>query len=77
MGMVRYDPLYAHHVLPFVEMLYSEGGKPSWPEAAARNVLKVLSGIILFIGFFMAGWTDKKQGLHDKISGMLVVKESS
>ncbi len=60
-----------------LKVVNSEGGKPSWPEAAARNVLKVLSGVILFIGFFMAGWTDKKQALHDKISGMLVVKESS
>ena len=60
-----------------LKVVNSEGDKPSWPEAAARNVLKVLSGVILFIGFFMAGWTDKKQALHDKISGMLVVKESS
>ncbi len=60
-----------------LKVVNSEGGKPSWLEAAARNVLKVLSGVILFIGFFMAGWTDKKQALHDKISGMLVVKESS
>ena len=59
-----------------LKVVNSEGGRPNWPQAAARNVLKVLSGIILFIGFFMAGWTDKKQALLDKISGMVVVKES-
>jgi uncharacterized RDD family membrane protein YckC len=53
------------------------GGKPNIYQAAARNLLKVLSGITLFIGFMMAGWTAKKQALHDKIPDMLVVKESA
>ena len=51
-----------------------EGAKPDILQCSARNLLKVLSAIILFIGFFMAGWTDKKQALHDKISSMLVIK---
>jgi len=28
----------------------------------------------LFIGFLMAGFTEKKQALHDMIAGTLVVK---
>jgi uncharacterized RDD family membrane protein YckC len=26
------------------------------------------------IGFFMIGWTQRKQGLHDKLAGTLVYK---
>ncbi len=60
-----------------IKVVTSEGGKPSIYQAIARNLLKTLSGIIVFIGFMMAGWTSKKQALHDKIPGMFVVKESA
>ena len=60
-----------------IKVVTSEGGKPSIYQAAARNLLKILSGIIIFIGFMMAGWTSKKQALHDKIPSMLVVKGSA
>lgn len=54
-----------------------DGGKPDLFQTIARNLLKILSGITLFIGFMMAGWTSNKQGLHDKISNMLVVSEKA
>ncbi len=37
----------------------------SIPRAAGRNLLKLLSAMILLIGFLMAGWTRRKQALHD------------
>jgi len=43
--------------------------------ALGRNLLKLLSGFIVFIGFMMAGWTDKKQALHDKLTDCLVVRQ--
>ena len=52
----------------------ADGGRPDLYQSVARNLLKILSGIILFIGFMMAGWTVKKQALHDKIPNLLVVK---
>jgi uncharacterized RDD family membrane protein YckC len=58
-----------------IKVITSDGGRPSIFQAAARNLLKILSGIIIFIGFMMAGWTSKKQALHDMIPSMLVVKE--
>jgi len=57
-----------------LKVVTKDGGRPNLWQCASRNLLKVLSAIILFIGFFMAGWTDNKQALHDKISGMLVIK---
>jgi uncharacterized RDD family membrane protein YckC len=51
------------------------GGNLDFVKALIRNVCKIISGMILFIGYIMAGFTDKKQGLHDIIAGTLVVKK--
>lgn len=53
------------------------GAKLDFGKALVRNLCKILSAMILFIGFIMAGFTDKKQGLHDIIAKTLVVKKSS
>lgn len=60
-----------------LKVVNKDGDRPTLLQSANRNLLKVLSGIILFIGFLMAGWTDKKQALHDKIPNMLVIKGES
>lgn len=48
------------------------GGRISAGTAAARFFSKILSGLILYIGYMMAGWDKKKQALHDKIAGTYV-----
>ncbi len=52
-----------------------KGDRISFRQASARFWRKNFSVIILFIGYMMAGWTKKKQALHDKISGTLVVND--
>jgi uncharacterized RDD family membrane protein YckC len=42
--------------------------------ATGRYFAKILSAIILCIGFIMVAFTDKKRGLHDIIAGTLVIK---
>lgn len=51
------------------------GGKLDFGKAFIRNLSKILSYMILFIGYIMAGFTEKKQGLHDMIASTLVVKK--
>lgn len=51
-----------------------QGGRISLGQAFIRYFAKFLSAMILYIGFMMAGWTEKKQALHDKLAGTLVVK---
>ena len=52
-----------------------EAGAPiGFGKASVRYWSKILSGVILFIGFVMVGFTEKKQGLHDKIAKTLVVR---
>ena len=50
------------------------GGRISFARATGRHFAKILSAIILLIGFIMVAFTEKRQGLHDMIAGTLVVK---
>jgi uncharacterized RDD family membrane protein YckC/ribosomal protein L40E len=52
-----------------------EGNRISFVRATGRHFAKIISGIILYIGFIMAGFTAKKQALHDIIADCLVVKK--
>ena len=51
-----------------------EGRKISFGRATGRFFGKMISQIIFFIGYIFAGFTDKKQTLHDLIAGTLVVR---
>jgi uncharacterized RDD family membrane protein YckC len=50
-----------------------DGNRISFLKALGRYFAKFLSVIILGVGFLMAGWTRRKQGLHDMICGTLVL----
>jgi uncharacterized RDD family membrane protein YckC len=54
-----------------------QGHRISFGKASARFWGKLISGLILGLGFFMAGWTMKKQALHDKMAGTLVILKKS
>lgn len=51
------------------------GGKLDLVKALIRNVSKIISSMILLIGYIMAGFTEKKQALHDIIAKTLVVRK--
>lgn len=51
------------------------GQRITFLRALARYFCKMISAIILYIGFLMAAFTPKKQALHDMIAGTLVVKK--
>lgn len=50
----------------------SDGAKISFANAIGRYFSKMLSGMILYIGYIMVGFDEKKQGLHDKIANTYV-----
>jgi uncharacterized RDD family membrane protein YckC len=50
------------------------GDRISFGKANGRYWGKIVSALILMIGFIMAGFTQKKQALHDIMAGTLVVK---
>lgn len=51
------------------------GERISFGNATGRFFGKIVSGIILYIGFIMAAFTEKKQALHDIIAKTLVVRQ--
>jgi len=52
-----------------------EGNRLTLGRAVGRNLARYLSMFILYIGYFMIGFTEKKQGLHDMIAKTYVVKK--
>jgi len=45
-------------------------------QATSRFLGKILSGLIIGIGYIMIGFTKRRQGLHDKMAHTLVLKEN-
>jgi uncharacterized RDD family membrane protein YckC len=52
-----------------------EGRRISFARASGRFFAKIITGLIpLFIGYIMAGFTERKQALHDMIASCLVLR---
>lgn len=51
------------------------GNRVSFARATGRFFGKIISAIILWIGFIMAGFTAQKQALHDMMAGCLVMRK--
>jgi len=51
-----------------------EGHRISFARATGRHFAKLISAMILLIGYIMAGFNERKQALHDMIAGTLVVR---
>ena len=50
-----------------------EGGRISFARANRRYFAKILSAMPLCLGYLMVALTSKKQGLHDMLSGCVVI----
>ncbi|WP_310877075.1 RDD family protein [Priestia megaterium] len=51
------------------------GRRISFGRATGRYFSKIVSGLAFYIGYIMASFTEKKQGLHDIMTSCLVLKE--
>lgn len=56
-----------------IKVLNTYGEKEGSWQAFWRNVGKILSALIFCLGYVMAAFTPKKQALHDKMAGSIVV----
>ena len=52
----------------------TQGRRLSFLRALGRYAAKILSALILLIGYIMVAFTARKQGLHDLLAGTLVVR---
>jgi uncharacterized RDD family membrane protein YckC len=58
-----------------LEVTDMAGSRIGFGRATGRYFGKIISSITLFIGFIMAGLTEKKQALHDMMAGTLVIRK--
>jgi uncharacterized RDD family membrane protein YckC len=59
-----------------IKVVDLSGNQISFGKASGRWWGKIISTVILGIGFIMAAFTLKKQGLHDIMAGCLVIRRS-
>ncbi|MBI5464588.1 MAG: RDD family protein [Ignavibacteriales bacterium] len=52
-----------------------QGNRISFGRATGRYFGKILSSLVLMIGYIMAGFTERKQALHDLLANTLVINQ--
>jgi uncharacterized RDD family membrane protein YckC len=52
-----------------------QGQRITFGQASGRFFGQIISSLICCVGYMMAGWTEKKQALHDIMAGTLVVRK--
>ena len=57
-----------------IKVVTADGGKLSFARATGRHFAKIISWLVLGIGFIMAGFDDQKRTLHDRICDTRVIK---
>ena len=58
-----------------LEVVDLSGKRLSFARASGRFFAKIVSSMTLLIGFVMAGFTARKQALHDMLAGCLVIRK--
>ena len=53
----------------------AKGNVISTGNAVGRYFAKIISGLLLCIGYLMILWDDKKQGIHDKLADTYVYRK--
>jgi uncharacterized RDD family membrane protein YckC len=53
-----------------------QGNRISFGRATGRYFAKIISSLTILVGYIMAGFTQRKQALHDIIAGCLVINKS-
>jgi uncharacterized RDD family membrane protein YckC len=56
-----------------IKVVDEVGARIGFGRASGRYFGKIISGMVLYIGFVMAGFGDRKQALHDMIANTFVV----
>lgn len=59
-----------------IKVIDMQGNRITFARATGRFFGKIISKMILYVGFIMAGFTEKKQALHDIMADCLVVRKN-
>lgn len=60
-----------------IKVCDENGNRLKFTQSLGRNLGKIISNLTLYIGYVMAGFTVKRQALHDKMSGCLVIDKTA
>jgi uncharacterized RDD family membrane protein YckC len=58
-----------------IKVVNADGSKVSYLKALGRYFAKMLSSLILFIGYIMVAFDSEKRGLHDHICNTRVIRK--
>lgn len=58
-----------------IKVVGKQGQRISFARASGRFFAKILSYVTLYVGFFMAGLTNRKRALHDYVAETYVVRQ--
>jgi uncharacterized RDD family membrane protein YckC len=58
-----------------LRVVTEQGERISFARSTGRFFAKIVSALLLLVGFVMVAFTERKRGLHDMIAGTLVVKD--
>ena len=64
-------------VIMGLSVVNATGGQITFKQSFIRYFMKYVSAIILFIGYFMNLFTEKKQTLHDMVAQVYVIKSAA
>ena len=60
-----------------IKVIRTDGSGVGWGASIGRYFMKIVSGLILGIGYIMAGFDDEKRALHDRVCDTRVVYKRS
>ena len=58
-----------------IKVVTPEGERITYARACGRHFAEIISGMICYIGYIMAGFDEEKRALHDRICNTRVVKK--
>lgn len=58
-----------------LKVIKQDGSKLTAKDSIIRYVGKIISAIIIFIGYIMAGFDEQKRALHDRLANTYVIRK--
>lgn len=75
--LLRYQGATLGKMALGLKVVRSNGGSLGWGISVGRYFMYIVSGIILLIGYIMAGFDDEKRALHDRVCDTRVIYKRS
>jgi uncharacterized RDD family membrane protein YckC len=75
--LLRYQGATLGKIALGLKVVRSNGESLGWRISVGRYFMYIVSGIILLIGYIMAGFDDEKRALHDRVCDTRVIYKRS